>query len=106
ERMNGGVVDAEHVRALAAASTDAGPITVLQIPYVYFPDEVGGTEIYVAGLVDAARRHGILGAVAAPGAEDAAYDHDGVPVFRFATGTEADLAFAYGEPDATAARSF
>ena len=79
---------------------------VLHVPYTYFPDAVGGTEIYAAGLVEALRTHGIASAIAAPAAAAATYRHDDVPVFRFAIGRETGLAQAYGAPDAAAVRSF
>jgi glycosyltransferase involved in cell wall biosynthesis len=79
---------------------------ILHVPYTYFPDPVGGTEIYVASLVAALRSHGLAGAVAAPAEADAAYEHEDVPVFRFSTDRHAGLAQAYGAPDEAAARSF
>jgi glycosyltransferase involved in cell wall biosynthesis len=53
----------------------------------YFPDSVGGTEVYVEGLCRRLRAAGHEVLVAAPDAHHAAperYDHDQVPVFRFA----------------------
>jgi glycosyltransferase involved in cell wall biosynthesis len=79
---------------------------VLHVPYTYFPDAVGGTEVYVAGLAEALRPHGVHSAIAAPGEVDDAGLHDDVPVFRFATARHADLARAYGAPDPRAAQSF
>jgi glycosyltransferase involved in cell wall biosynthesis len=79
---------------------------IVQVPYTYFPDASGGTEVYVAGLVEALRSRGISSAVAAPGNADNSYLHDDVPVFRFATDHDAGLAQAYGAPDQKAARSF
>lgn len=79
---------------------------ILHVPYTYFPDVVGGTEVYVASLVAALRSHGIGGAVAAPGEAEAEYEYEQVPVYRFATDRNAGLAQAYGMPDAVAARSF
>jgi glycosyltransferase involved in cell wall biosynthesis len=79
---------------------------VLHVPYTYFPDAVGGTEVYVAGLAEAMRPLGVKSAVAAPGEVDDAYLHSDVPVFRFAIERDAGLAAAYGAPDPTAAESF
>ena len=76
------------------------------MPFTYFPDEVGGTEIHVAALIGALRAHGIEGAVAAPGERDQAYAHAGVPVYRLAIDPRPDLAQAYGAPDRQVARSF
>jgi glycosyltransferase involved in cell wall biosynthesis len=52
----------------------------------YFPDTVGGTEIYVQGLVKRLQHRGHAALVAAPrpGAPDVEeYDHDGVRVVRY-----------------------
>jgi glycosyltransferase involved in cell wall biosynthesis len=79
---------------------------VLHVPYTYFPDAVGGTEVYVAGLVEGLRLHGIASAVAAPGEAQDAYLHNDVPVFRFTTEHRPDLNRAYGAPDRRAAQAF
>jgi glycosyltransferase involved in cell wall biosynthesis len=89
-----------------ALAPQAERIAVVHVPYTYFPDAPGGTEVYVAGLVEALQPYGIPSAIAAPGEADGAYLHDGVPVFRFATGHDGGLAQAYGAPDPTAAQSF
>ena len=54
----------------------------------YFPDSVGGTEVYVEALCRRLRVAGHDVLVAAPDAHHAAperYEHDGVQVFRYAT---------------------
>jgi hypothetical protein len=79
---------------------------VLHVPFTYFPDEVGGTEIHVAALIRALQVRGIEGAVAAPGSCDQAYAHAGVPVYRLAITSPPDLAHAYGAPDRQVAHSF
>jgi glycosyltransferase involved in cell wall biosynthesis len=79
---------------------------VLHVPFTYFPDEGGGTEIHVAALIGALRARGIGGAVVAPGRRDQAYAHAGVPVYRLATRPRPDLSHAYGAPDWQVARSF
>ena len=53
----------------------------------YFPDSVGGTEVYVEGLCRRLRAAGHHVLIAAPDAHAAAperYEHDGVAVFRYA----------------------
>jgi glycosyltransferase involved in cell wall biosynthesis len=53
----------------------------------YFPDSVGGTEVYVEALCRRLRAAGQQVLVAAPDARGVApehYEHDGVPVFRYA----------------------
>ena len=81
-------------------------VDVLHVPFIFFPDPSGGTEVYVDGLVRALRSQGFEGAVAAPANADAEYDHNEIRVFRFAKTASADLSYAYGMPDERAARSF
>jgi glycosyltransferase involved in cell wall biosynthesis len=53
----------------------------------YFPDSVGGTEVYVETLCRRLRAAGVEVVVAAPDSHGVApqrYEHDGVPVFRYA----------------------
>jgi glycosyltransferase involved in cell wall biosynthesis len=99
-----GIVDLAELASVRRVP--AAPADVLHLPYTYFPDAVGGTEVYVAGLVKALRSHGIASAVSAPAEGDGAYMHDGSPVFRFATERGADLDRAYGAPDRSAVQSF
>jgi glycosyltransferase involved in cell wall biosynthesis len=83
-----------------------GRVGVLHVPYTFFPDASGGTEVYVDGL---AQRLGALGfpsAVAAPGSSPGSYRYHGIEVHRFATDTSARIEFAYGEPDEVAATAF
>ena len=53
----------------------------------YFPDSLGGTEVYVAGLCRRLRDSGQDVLVAAPDpaatAEERTYEHDGIPVYRY-----------------------
>lgn len=83
-----------------------GTLNVLQVPFTYFPDPVGGTEIYVAGLVGALASHGVHSAIAAPAEVEASYRQDDVQVFRLATARSPTLEHAYGAPDETAASAF
>jgi glycosyltransferase involved in cell wall biosynthesis len=91
--------------AVAAKVGSGTRMDVLHVPFTYFPDPVGGTEIYVAALAAELRAHGFEGGVAAPAEVDSTYVHKNIPVFRFACGI-ADLASAYGAPDEDAAVSF
>lgn len=53
----------------------------------YFPDSIGGTEVYVETLCRRLREAGHDVLIAAPDSHNAAperYEHDGVPVFRYA----------------------
>jgi len=76
------------------------------MPFTYFPDEVGGTEIYVAALIRALQGRGVEGAVAVPGRCDQTYMHAGIPVYRLGITSHPDLAHAYGAPDRQVAHSF
>jgi glycosyltransferase involved in cell wall biosynthesis len=80
-------------------------VRVVHVPFGYYPDPVGGTEVYVAELATALRAHGIESVVAAPalGDEPSAYMHGGVAVHRFPVGPMRDVADLYGTGDATAA---
>jgi glycosyltransferase involved in cell wall biosynthesis len=80
---------------------------VLHLPFTYYPDPVGGTEVYVAGLASSLSRYGIVSVIAAPSSDAAStrYDHDGVLVFRYANEPNGDIEAAYGSPDAVAAQA-
>jgi glycosyltransferase involved in cell wall biosynthesis len=79
---------------------------ILHVPYTYFPDPCGGTEVYVRGLAQRLSAHGYANAVAAPAAASATYEHAGLPVHRFATDLRPRLDLAYGVPDEIAAEGF
>ena len=79
---------------------------ILHVPYTYFPDPCGGTEVYVRGLAQRLSALGYANAVAAPAAESATYEHAGLLVHRFATALRARLDLAYGVPDEVAAQGF
>ena len=80
---------------------------VVHVPFGYFPDAVGGTEIYVAQLTRDLRAHGVESVVAAPVDASASrhYEHEGVSVHRFGVPAAASVADLYGEGDEGAARS-
>jgi glycosyltransferase involved in cell wall biosynthesis len=79
---------------------------ILHVPYTYFPDPCGGTEVYVRGLAQRLSALGYANAVAAPAAASATYEHAGLPVHRFATDMRPRLDLAYGVPDEIAAEGF
>ncbi|MCU0754834.1 MAG: glycosyltransferase [Xanthomonadales bacterium] len=58
-------------------------LDVLQVPFEYYPDPAGGTEVYVAALCRELRGIGLNCGVAAPAPEDASYAVDAVPVRRY-----------------------
>ena len=57
---------------------------LLGVPW-YFPESIGGTEIYVRGLARELKRADVEVAVAAPTerSQGSTYVHEGVPVFRY-----------------------
>src|ERR1700678_2407112 len=79
---------------------------VLHVPFGFFPDAAGGTEIYVEALARFQNEMGIESAIAAAGREDASYIHAGQRVYRFRTAEAMPLRALYGEGDTVAASSF
>ena len=80
---------------------------VVHVPFSFFPDPAGGTEVYVASLARALEARGVDSVIAAPSElpHPKRYEHEGVPVYRFATGRSASVTDLYGEGDEAAARS-
>jgi len=76
----------------------------LHIPFTFYPDPVGGTEVYAEALARHLQRGGAEAMVVAPGQRNETYRRDGLLVRRFAalTGTPT-LECLYGEGDAQAA---
>jgi glycosyltransferase involved in cell wall biosynthesis len=79
---------------------------VLHVPYTYFPEASGGTEIYVASLCAELARLGIESRVAAPSPQAARYCHDGVEVHRFAVMAAPGIDQAWKAADPVAADQF
>lgn len=79
---------------------------VLHVPYTYFPDPSGGTEVYVRNLAQRLCVRGFPSTIAAPARVPAQYEHDGLPVHRFAVDDRPRLDLAYGIPDEIAADGF
>src|SRR5262249_24380560 len=79
---------------------------ILHVPYTYFPDPCGGTEVYVRDLAQGLSALGYVNAIAAPAGASATYEHAGLQVHRFATDLRPRLDLAYGAPDAIAAEGF
>jgi len=80
----------------------------LHVPFGFYPDVVGGTEVYVAALASALARQHHQAVVAAPGPAALSYLHDdGTPVHRFPVDEQVtDVAALYGEGDPSAAEGF
>ena len=80
--------------------------TVLHVPYTYFPDPSGGTEVFVRMLAQRLAARGYPSAIAAPALRAAEYEDAGLRVHRFAIDPAPVLAHAYGAPDEVAAAGF
>lgn len=75
----------------------------------YFPDSLGGTEVYVAAIARDLRRAGLDVRIAAPrpGASGCSeYEHEGVPVFRYPIPAVPTRAEARGECTVRGAEAF
>lgn len=80
---------------------------VIHVPYCYWPEPVGGTEIYVDSLCREQRKLGLDTVVAAPGEQNAGYVHCGVKVRRFGVSPAVpDVKEMYGAGDPLAAANF
>ncbi len=72
---------------------------ILQAVGWYFPDSLGGTEIYVAALAARLRAAGHDVRIAAPDAQhltERRYEHDGIPVYRYPIPADPTRAEAQG----------
>lgn len=79
---------------------------VLHVPFGYFPDAVGGTEVYVADLCQSLERFEVTSIVAAPGSMVSRTVHAGVEVRRFPVGNATTPDEMYGLGDESAAKAF
>ena len=81
--------------------------TLLHVPYTYYPDAVGGTEVYVGNLARDLQALGVESMIAAPDETSRTYAVDGLRVRRYAiTRKVTDLIQLYGAGDPSAAREF
>ena len=85
-------------------------LKVLQVPFTFAPDPIGGTEIYVESLGQQLRSYDIESVICAPSAKgiDEHYDFNGLSVYRYCYATDSPhfLRELYGEGDPTAASAF
>jgi glycosyltransferase involved in cell wall biosynthesis len=79
---------------------------VIHVPFGFFPDAAGGTEVYVQSLALALQERGVRVSVAAPGDRDADYVWGALPVRRFSVDNIGDLRDLYGSGDPRAAEVF
>jgi glycosyltransferase involved in cell wall biosynthesis len=80
---------------------------VIHVPFCFYPDPVGGTEVYVASLAKEQKLRGVDAVVAAPGQREEVYWHGDIRVWRIPVNEQVDdLRELYGEGDRDAARCF
>lgn len=73
---------------------------LLHAPFTFYPDPMGGTEVYVHRLAASLSGMGWENTIIAPGQAGASYDHDGLHVRRFYAPEEpASLRTLYGAVD-------
>jgi glycosyltransferase involved in cell wall biosynthesis len=96
-----------HVFHVPSAGVTPAPdgMKTLHLPYSFYPDPVGGTEVYVESLAIGLRKLGVEAEIAAPAADQRSYRYNQLTVHRFAVGNP-DLADLYGLGDPIAAQSF
>ena len=82
-------------------------VKVLHVPFSYYPDPVGGTEVYVQTLSFYLKQAGIVSMVAAPAGQNDVYEHEGLRVYRYRVNPEPNCARElYGQGDQLAAECF
>ena len=80
---------------------------VIQVPFCFYPDPVGGTEVYVDALSRHLQQQGVEVLVAAPGEVSQSYLYNQLSVRRFAVSPRVEnLRELYGEGDRQAALEF
>jgi glycosyltransferase involved in cell wall biosynthesis len=80
---------------------------VIQVPFCFYPDSVGGTEVYVDALSRNLQQLGVEVLVAAPGKISQSYMYQQLPVHRYAISNKIEnLRELYGEGDRQAALEF
>lgn len=80
---------------------------LIHVPFCFYPDPVGGTEIYVEALARTQQQQGDEVVIAAPGETDDAYCYNRLRIRRFAVSEHVvELRDLYGEGDESGARAF
>ena len=80
---------------------------VLHIPFCFYPDPVGGTEVYVEALALHQQEKGLQTVIAVPGQKQEFYSHKGLSVHRFVVSDHVhDLSDLYGKGIAGGAEAF
>ena len=78
---------------------------IIHIPFCFYPDVIGGTEVYVSALATALTKNDFEVAITAPAKVAASYEYNGLQVYRYPV-TEGALALEnlYGDGDPAARR--
>ncbi|MFN6460352.1 MAG: glycosyltransferase family 4 protein [Nostoc sp. DedVER02] len=80
---------------------------VIQVPFCFYPDPVGGTEVYVEALSRYLQQQGVEVLIAAPGEVNQSYLYNQLRVRRYAISNQVEnLREIYGEGDRQAALEF
>ncbi|MBW4646747.1 MAG: glycosyltransferase family 4 protein [Goleter apudmare HA4340-LM2] len=80
---------------------------IIQVPFCFYPDAVGGTEVYVAALSRHLQQQGMEVLITAPGKDSQSYLHHQLRVCRFAVSNKVEnLRKIYGAGDSQAASEF
>lgn len=80
---------------------------IIHVPFCFYPDPVGGTEVYVDALARRQQERGMEVLVAAPAEHAASYAHDGLRVRRFPLASQVtDPIELYDEGNTAAALAF
>jgi glycosyltransferase involved in cell wall biosynthesis len=80
---------------------------IIQVPFGFYPDPAGGTEVYVAALAQQLQQQGVEIIIAAPGEKNESYQHQSLSIRRFAVSNSIDnLQNLYGLGDSQAAINF
>ncbi len=80
--------------------------SILHTPFCYWPDAIGGTEVYVRGLAAALYKQRVRCSIAAPGEHDQQYTHGDFDVYRYKTSPCISPEQMYGDGDPVAAAGF
>ncbi len=82
-------------------------LKILQVTYCFYPDPVGGVEVYVESLAKQLNKTGTTNIIAAPAKSEEEYEINGLKVKRYVVGKDIqDLGELYGEGDPVSAESF
>ncbi len=80
---------------------------IIHVPFCFYPDPVGGTEVYVEALARHLQEWGLEPIVASPAETNRSYVHNGLRVRRFAASDRlSDIRQLYGEGDPVAVAEF